>query len=97
VHLDPLQLLQPALDGFLSKGYIDSKVPALTQMAAPVYALLVEAGRKQLETLLRAWPPEQQAEMACTIRALAERFLSDEFGKDLESSKIRTRAAAHEA
>lgn len=93
----PLPRLQPALDALIAKGFVHNEVPSLTRAGAGAYALLIEARRKGLEALLEGWPPGQQLEMASTLRALAERFLSDDFGKDLEASKSRMRAATRTA
>jgi hypothetical protein len=86
--------LQPALASLVTQGYLRDEGATLTPGGIAAYAQLIEAGRKGLEKLLTGWPVEQQAEMASTIRGLAERLLSDDFGDRLLAAGTRLRAVA---
>jgi EmrB/QacA subfamily drug resistance transporter len=90
----PLSRLQPALASLVTQGYLRDEGATLTPGGIAAYAQLIEAGRKGLEKLLTGWPVEQQAEMASTIRGLAERLLSDDFGDRLLAAGTRLRAVA---
>lgn len=80
--------LQPALEILKSKSLVrNGDSLSLTPTGTAAFSRLLEARQNGLQTLLRGWPAEQQAEMTELIQALAERFLSGSFGSDLEQSK----------
>jgi DNA-binding MarR family transcriptional regulator len=89
--------LQPTLDELESKSYIGRHGEALSllESGAVAYRRLVDAREKGLEMLLHGWSPEQQLEMASTVRSLAERLLSDDFADVLLASQTRLRATAN--
>jgi EmrB/QacA subfamily drug resistance transporter len=89
--------LQSTLDELESKGYIgrNGETLALLETGVVAYRRLVDAREKGLEMLLQGWSPEQQLEMASTVRSLAERLLSDDFADVLLASQTRLRAAAN--
>jgi MFS family permease len=89
--------LQPTLDELESKAYIgkNGETLSLLEPGVVAYRRLVDAREKGLDTLLRGWPPEQQLEMASTVRSLAERMLSDDFADALLDSQTRLRATAN--
>lgn len=91
-----IQRLQPALDDLQGNGYIAcvDETVCLTTLGDGAYARLVKARSKGLEKLLRGWAPEQQAEMADTVRTLAEKFLSEDFDDLLAASKAAVQAAS---
>ncbi len=88
--------LQPALDRLAGKACInqeDGNV-ALTRDGSAIYSRLVDLRVQRLEHLLHGWPAEQRAEMVDTLRSLAERLLSDDFGNFLAASRSQLRAVA---
>jgi EmrB/QacA subfamily drug resistance transporter len=91
----PFERLQPILDRLTERTCIDRKhdTISLTPSGEAVYARLIALRSEHLERLLRGWPPEQRAEMAHTIHALAERLLSDDFCDFLAVSRMQLRAA----
>ena len=64
--------LEPTLDELESKGYIGryGETLSLLETGVLAYQRLVDAREKGLETLLHGWSPEQQLEMASTVRLL---------------------------
>jgi EmrB/QacA subfamily drug resistance transporter len=89
--------LQPALDALESKGYIGRRgeTLSLSEAGALAYRRLVDARERGLEVLLRGWSPEQQLEMASTVRTLAEQLLSEDFADVLLASQTQLRATAN--
>jgi EmrB/QacA subfamily drug resistance transporter len=89
--------LQPTLDELESKGYIgrNGETLSLLETGAGAYRRLVDAREKGLEMLLRGWSPEQQLEMASTVRSLAEQLLSDDLADILLASQTQLRATAN--
>ncbi len=88
--------LQPALARLHKKDYLHREGAnlALTPGGDAVYSRLVELRARRLERLLRDWPAAQRAEMVDTLHALAERLLSEDFGKLLADSRSRLRNMA---
>lgn len=92
----PEARLQPALDRLVGKTWIhrENGNLTLTRDGAAIYSRLVDLRTRRLEHLLRGWPADQRAEMVDTLRSLAERLLSDDFGSILADSRSQLRAIA---
>jgi DNA-binding MarR family transcriptional regulator len=90
----PLERLQAVLARLADRACIDrgDEMVSLTRSGEAVYARLLEQRRKGLDQLLQGWPPDQKAQMAETIRSLADRLLSEDFGRDLGASRRQLRA-----
>ena len=85
--------LQPALDFLTSNGFVHAAEElSLTAAGNAAHARLSTVGRKRLQAYLRGWPPEQQAEMAGVVQALAERLMSDSFGTHLQASMAQMKS-----
>jgi DNA-binding MarR family transcriptional regulator len=90
----PLERLQAVLARLADRACIvrGDDMVSLTRSGEAVYARLLEQRRKGLDQLLQGWPPDQKAQMAETIRSLADRLLSEDFGRDLGASRRQLRA-----
>ncbi|MGH8214601.1 MAG: MFS transporter [Rhodanobacteraceae bacterium] len=93
LHTPPGRL-QPVLERLAGKACVArvEEMVSLTRSGEEVYARLLEQRRRGLDKLLQGWPPDQKAQMAETIWRLADRLLSDDFGRDFSASRRQLHA-----